>query len=278
MAMEDGQPGRAERRRADTPDDHAINWGVTEWYSPAVAKKPSSAITPPPDNNGQREGILTDAILKLLEESNVPRHAWKKVGAEIALVLKVAVETGGKATVIRPGYLKRAFELASSDLEGGMVARTQAELTSRATQHPLAAAIEMMTLKERYATLAAHYHALTGAETKPWAEARSGKPSHQEFLAWLDKRYPDRREVGLLFSDLLHLDKPAYTKLCQWAFAGVAKATLESFDLPSKITRYDPVRDADAPKSLRELWTRAERGESIKHLRRAYDRVAHHRP
>jgi hypothetical protein len=120
MAMEDGQPGRAERRRADTtPDDHAINSGVTEWYSPAVAKKPSSAITSLPNFNGQREGFLNDAISPddatvTISLKDVPRHAWKKVRAEIALVLKVAVETDGKASAIQPklteSYLQKKRE------------------------------------------------------------------------------------------------------------------------------------------------------------------------
>jgi hypothetical protein len=168
-----------------------------------------------------------------------------------------------------------------SALAAGMVARVEAQ----AATHPFAAALEVMTLKQRREALADHYAALheeqkaAGAETKPWAEVRSDKPTPEEFRAWLDERYPDRRKIGLLLSDLKHLDLPAYQKVCLWASQGMAKETLECFDLPSKYTLFDPVRDADAPKSMSEAYARAERGEdSLKNLDRARARAAHHRP
>jgi hypothetical protein len=170
---------------------------------------------------------------------------------------------------------------ASADdraLASGMVARAE----TQAATNPFAAALEVMTLQQRKDALKAHYAALheeqeqAGAATKPWSEARCAKPTHEEFLAWLDGRYPDRGNIGFLLSDLKHLDEAAYKKVDNWVRGGMTKETLQAFGLPSKITAYDPVRDADAPKSFAEARARAERGESFKALDRAYHRVAHH--
>jgi uncharacterized protein affecting Mg2+/Co2+ transport len=70
-----------------------------------------------PAQDWQLGGPVNESIQKLLETLDVPRHAWEKVSAEIAYVVKVAVETDGKASAIRPAYLKLASELAGSDLE-----------------------------------------------------------------------------------------------------------------------------------------------------------------
>ena len=140
-----------------------------------------------------------------------------------------------------------------SALASGMVERAKTQAAAQAAKHPLAAALDAMTLKQRQHALKTYYAALheeqeqAGAPTKPWAEARSDKPTQAQFLTWLDSRYPDRRAIGFLLSDLKHLDEPAYKKVDNWVGAGMTKATLESFALPSKITAYDPVRDADAP-------------------------------
>jgi hypothetical protein len=170
-------------------------------------------------------------------------------------------------------------------LLSGMVARVEIQAAAQPATQPLAVALKKpMSLEERKAVLAAHYEALwqgqkeAGGTTKPWAASRSGKPSPDQFRAWLDTRYPDRREIGLLLSDLQHLDKPAYQKVCWWASDGMAKETLQSFDLPSKYN-YDPSRHANAPKSLAEVWARAEQGEApARSLYNAYARASHCRP
>jgi hypothetical protein len=167
-------------------------------------------------------------------------------------------------------YARRASTGVSA-LNGGMVACAQAELTGRTAQHPFAAALKTMTLKQRKEALDKHY-----AARQPWTQARSGKPTPEEFLAWLDKNFPDRREIGLLLSDLRHLDPPGFGKVHNWS--RVSKAVIESFGFP-KVIYYDPVRVEDAPKSLGEVWARAEQGEApARSLFLAYMRAAKHRP
>jgi hypothetical protein len=142
--------------------------------------------------------------------------------------------------------------------------------------HPIAAVLEIMTLKERRAALEKHY-----AARKPWKEVRSANPTPAQFLAWLNDSFPDRREIGLVISDLRFLDPAAYKKLDNWSHmdSGVMKASIEAFDLPSKITRYEPERDATAPTSFGEVLARAERGEgTFKSLNRDYSRVRRHLP
>jgi hypothetical protein len=56
----------------------------------------------------------------------------------------------------RQEYARRASTGVSA-LNGGMVARTQAELTGRTAQHPFAAALEAMTLRQRRDALDKHY-------------------------------------------------------------------------------------------------------------------------
>jgi hypothetical protein len=140
-------------------------------------------------------------------------------------------------------------------------------------------ALEAMTLKDRRAALDQHYSA---RKKNTWTKARGGdKATPEKFRAWLDSTFPDRREVGLVLSDLKHLDAPAYDKMINWTRpnSGVSKAVIDSFGLPTKITKYDPVRDANAPKSLAEVVSRVERGEdSFKNLHRAFARVQHHVP
>jgi hypothetical protein len=160
-----------------------------------------------------------------------------------------------------------------------MVARTQAELcaTVRTAQHPVAAALETMTLKQRWGALDKHY-ATRKAST--WTQARSARPTPEEFRAWLDATFPDRREIGMVLSDLSHLDWPAYRKALAWSGARekIPEAIFETFGLSSRYTPYDPERDADAPKSIAELYARAERGEdTTKNLYRAYHRAGLHR-
>jgi hypothetical protein len=145
------------------------------------------------------------------------------------------------------------------------------------TQHPLAATLETMALKQRKDALDKHYAA---RKENTWTMAKSAKPTPEEFLTWLDATFPERREIGMALSDLKHLDKPAYDKVIEWSRnkSKIPEATIEAFGLPTKTTKYDPVRDAKAPTSLAEVYARAERGEdSLKNLNRAFNRAAHHR-
>ena len=160
-------------------------------------------------------------------------------------------------------------------LLAGMAARGRAAAT--AAESPLAAALKDMSLMERRAALKTHYAAALKGNT--WTDAKSAKPTPQEFLAWLDAVFPDRREIGLVLSDLRHLDPPARKKIFNWSLAGsgVSKDAIKSFGVPSKVTRYDPVRDAGAPSSRAEVYARAERGEdSVRNLHRAYSRARYH--
>jgi uncharacterized protein affecting Mg2+/Co2+ transport len=67
--------------------------------------------------DSQLGGPVNESIQKLLETSDVPRHAWGKVSAEIALVMKVAIETDGKASAIRRPSMMPVSELPESSLQ-----------------------------------------------------------------------------------------------------------------------------------------------------------------
>ncbi len=133
-----------------------------------------------------------------------------------------------------------------------------------------------LSLEEREIELKKRY-----SKRVSWTEAKSNKPTPEEFLAWLDRSFPDRRQIGMVLSDLKYLDKAAYDKVMNWSRSesGIPAAMIESFGLPSKITRYDPARDANAPASLSEAVSRAQRGDgSFKELNRQFARARYHAP
>jgi len=169
----------------------------------------------------------------------------------------------------------------AADVHAHALKLVKGEVTGRAAPVaapvPFAEALEAMTLKDRRAALAKHYAAV---KKNTWTKARGDdRATPEKFLAWLDGVFPDRREIGMALSDLQHLDKPAYEKVFNWSRpnSGVSKAEIDSFGLPSKATKYDPVRDASAPASFAEVVERAERGEgSFRELNRAYGRTRYH--
>jgi hypothetical protein len=151
---------------------------------------------------------------------------------------------------------------------------------------PFAEALEAMTLKDRRAALIQHYGLLPDKdgkyalpEEKRWETVKGSNPKPEKFHAWLNKVFPDRREIRMVLSDLKYLDAPAYFKVMNWSDKNskIEKAVIESFGLPTKKIKYDPVRDANAPKSLNEVFARAERGEdSFRNLSRALSRAQYH--
>jgi hypothetical protein len=163
-------------------------------------------------------------------------------------------------------------ELAA-DIHALALARVKGEVAGRAapvargaTQEkktetpPLAAALEAMTLKDRRAALIEHYGLVLDKdgnyalpEEKKWANVRGENPTPEQFRAWLDAVFPDRQAIGMVLSDLKRLAPDAYGKLHTWANKKPAKATSDSFGLPSKRTSYDPTRDAIAPTELKNL-------------------------
>jgi len=173
-------------------------------------------------------------------------------------------------------------ELAA-DMHALALARVKAEVTGRAAPvaapAPFAEALEAMTLKERRAALDQHYAA---RKKNTWAQAKGDKPTPEKFLAWLDVVFPDRRKIGLVLSDLKHLDEAAYDKVVMgWARKNskIEKTVIESFGLPTKITPYDAERDANAPKSFAEVVEQAVQGKgSFKKLNRDFKRTLYHAP
>jgi hypothetical protein len=138
-------------------------------------------------------------------------------------------------------------------------------------------ALEAAPLGKRHATLKAYY-AIKADNENTWAQAK-GDATPKEFKEWVDDNLSDRKALGVVLSDLKHIDKPAYDKVRYWSGkdSGIPKGVIESFALPSKITPYDAERDADAPKSWTEVVTRAERGEgTFKNLQRSFHRARHH--
>jgi len=137
-------------------------------------------------------------------------------------------------------------------------------------------ALVVMNRAERKAALEKHY---AGHKDNPWTKAKGDNPTPQRFREWLDAVFPDRREIGMVLSDLNHLDHAAYKKIMNWTDpdSGVSRTEIESFGLPSRIVKYDPQRDADAPKSMSEVYARAERGEDFRKLQRSFGRTRYHK-
>ena len=172
------------------------------------------------------------------------------------------------------GVPKSRLPDVAADIHALALARAKAEVAGRAAPvaapAPFAEALEAMTLKERRAALIQHYGLLPDKDgkyalpkEKRWETVRGKNPAPEKFLTWLNEVFPDRREIGMVLSDLKHLDKSAYDKVMLWAGARskMPRAVINSFDLPTRITKYDPVRDANAPKSWAEVSLRVERGE-----------------
>jgi hypothetical protein len=112
----------------------------------------------------------------------------------------------------------------------------KAEIAGRAAPHrapqteaaSFAQALEVMTMEDRKAALDNHY----GARKKnTWTKAKGVRPSPETFKLWLDAVFPDRGEIGMVLSDLKHLDPPAYEKVMYWSRTKTAlpKETIDSF-------------------------------------------------
>jgi hypothetical protein len=165
----------------------------------------------------------------------------------------------------------------------------KAEITGReavpAAAPSFAAALEAMTLKDRRAALIQHYGLVPDKdgkyglpEEKKWATVRGENPTPEQFKDWLDSWCCNRREIGMVLSDLRHLDARAYEKLHNWSQdSKIEKGRIDALDLPTKTTKYDPARDANAAVSFAEIVTRAERGEdTFKNLSRSRVRAQYH--
>jgi len=222
-------------------------------------------------------------------DSNEPRISGGKDVGPMGL-LHEYLKTLGVPESLVPELAADAHALA--------LARVKAEVAGRAA--PVAApqvpapaarsfteALEAMTLKERRAALIQHYGLLPDKDGKyrlpedsQWRKAKEGNPTPERFREWLNVVFADRREIGMVLSDLKHLDEDAYDKVVHgWARKNskVPKKVIESFGLPTRITKYDPVRDAEAPKSFIEVVERAARGEdTFKNLKRSFDRASPH--
>jgi hypothetical protein len=166
----------------------------------------------------------------------------------------------------------------AADMHAHALKLVKAEVAGRAAPvaapAPFAEALEAMTLKDRRAALAKHYAA---RKKNTWTKARGGdKATPEKFLAWLDAVFPDRSEVGMVFSDLKYLDEPAYKKVINWSRpdSGVAKTAIESFGLPTKTTKYDPVRDTNPAALLAEVPSHP--AQISKTLHRAGARALYH--
>lgn len=113
-----------------------------------------------------------------------------------------------------------------------------------------------------------------------WAKAKGNDPSPKGFGKWLNKTFPGRDEIGMVLSDLKHLDEDAYDTMMRWSEkrSKVPREVIESFRLPSGRVSYDAERDASAPRTMAEVRERAATGEaSIKDLTRAYSRASHYK-
>jgi len=136
--------------------------------------------------------------------------------------------------------------------------------------------LSAMTLKDRRDFLEWRYQ-----NRKPWAEARpkTREPAQKDFERrafeqWADDNFPDRRQLGLVLSDLNALDKEAYSKLRRWASNKVAKIDPADFGFPSKVVHYD--QSKPAPTGA-EVFKALEQGDPrAVQLKRQYMRARYH--
>ncbi len=155
--------------------------------------------------------------------------------------------------------------MVDADLVAGVLAPKEPTFTEL---------LALMSPDDRKAALNTHY-----TPRKSWAEVRRKKPMPGDMLAWLDTNFPDRREIGMVLSDLAHLDEDAYEKVMAWRTkrAGIPAEIIDSLCLPSGRQSFDPERDANAPKSWNEVIERAERGEdTFRNLNNAFARARRH--
>lgn len=219
--------------------DEAVMNAVREAYKTQATK--GEGLVENPENTAYNAGM--DSLKDYLKSLGVPQSRQPELAAKIDAFAKAEITGREAAPAAAPSF---------------------------------AAALEAMTLKERRAALDAHYADRAGNQ---WSLAKGKTPTPEKFRAWLDAVFPDRREIGMVLSDLRHLDEAAYDKVMLWAGkrSKVARVEIDAFGLPSKTTKYDAVRDADAPKSLNEIVERAARGEgTFKNLHRSYIRARYH--
>lgn len=118
--------------------------------------------------------------------------------------------------------------------------------------------IDGLKLKDRWSFLSEYYSDRVG-----WDEVRSEDPTPAELTAWADKSFPDRVELGLVFSDLQRLDRQAYTRIKNW------KADPADFGFPLKTSLPKP----DAPVEAGEVFRAYRTNDpAARKLDRAYQR------
>jgi tetratricopeptide (TPR) repeat protein len=183
-----------------------------------------------------------------------PRITGEKDEGHVQGPLHDYFESRGVPEALQPKLAAKFDDLVTAEITGRDAAPVAEPATQEANTEAqaFAVALEAMTLKERRAALDAHY--ATRKENQ-WAKARGENPTPDQFRAWLDDVFPDRREIGMVLSDLRHLEKEAYDKLHNWSNKKpkLPKETIESFGLPSKRTAYDAERDAIAPAERKKL-------------------------
>jgi hypothetical protein len=180
------------------------------------------------------------------------------------------------------------YELRSR--RGGRLARTDRGASARAvakrkadaarvcekglSNTASAAELAAMKLKERRQFLDRHYKDRTR-----WAQVRPKRPQEptpDDFQRWVDGNFPDRRQLGLVLSDLTTLDKEAYGKLRRWASptGNTVKIDPAQFGFPSKVVRYDPSKPVPTGAEVFDAFKRGD-PEAVE-LRRDYMRARYH--
>lgn len=256
-----------------------------KWLHDALIK---ALLRKAPATNSPIENSQETSHKKLvLDRPDIGDAALEQRQSEfVRLAKEIGLATAGKLIVEAASPDERAH-IASMAACVREVTSPEPPPAPVAARTPFREALEAMTLKDRRSALIQHYGLLPDKdgkyalpEEKKWETVRGGKnPPPEKFLTWLNEVFPDRREIGMVLSDLKHLDEAAYDKVMLWAGARskMPRAVIDSFGLPSRITKYDPERDANAPRSWAEVHERAKRGEdSFKNLQRTFARVQPH--
>lgn len=175
-------------------------------------------------------------------------------------------------------FARRASAGSDGVLDPGMGVRDQARdtaaeitapqsATATKSKEDIAKAIAQMSINERKKFLDSYY-----SKREKWNPGRGKRIPLQAFLNWLDKQFHDRRELGLLLSDLKDLDRKAYQKIIDEG--GARSDVPASLGFPSKMEPYDP--EAAVPTGA-EVFDAFRRGDpSAKDLNRRRTTASYH--
>jgi hypothetical protein len=115
----------------------------------------------------------------------------------------------------------------------------------------LRARLRTTTKKERQALLDLRY-----AKRTSWnglVARLTSDPTPEDFKKWADGNFPDRKIIGLVSSDLIHLDESAYTKVANWRRTKPERIPPDEFDFPHQSRVVDELLEKEGAPTATDL-------------------------